>query len=182
MNKIILKISFVNHISAGVVKLFANCHFYSAYSMPTQNKCTNLIEIIMQLFNENYGQEYFLRFFNLRPKRAARATKAKRKVQQQCLPLLSLFGFFALLAPLAFQCFKAKKRAGCSLQPAPDVMVRNIYYLLSNLTLRTTLPSFSTTRTYVPFAPSATCTVSPAAIVTALPATFWPAAVYTPTV
>ena len=79
-----------------------------------------------------------------------------------------------------FQNLKTKKERAS--MPAPDVMVCNIYYLLSNFTLRTTLPSFSTTRTYVPFAPRATCTVSPAAIVTALPATFWPAAVYTPTV
>ncbi|MBO5664775.1 MAG: hypothetical protein J6S03_01085 [Bacteroidaceae bacterium] len=99
MNKIILKISFVNHISAGVGKLFANCHFYSACSVPAQSKCTNLIEIIMQLFNENYGQEYFLRFFYLRPKRAARATKAKRKVQQQCLPLLFPFWLFCPFSP-----------------------------------------------------------------------------------
>jgi hypothetical protein len=120
MNKIILKISFVNHISAGVGKLFANCHFYSACSVPTQNKCTNLIEIIMQLFNENYGQEYFLRFFYLRPKRAARATKGQKgeqgpkgKYNSNVYHCFSLFGFFALLAPLAFQCFKAKKRAGC---------------------------------------------------------------------
>ena len=110
MNKIILKISFVNHISAGVGKSFANCHFYSACSVPTQNKCTNLIEIIMQLFNENYGQEYFLRFFYLRPKRAARATKGQKESTTAMFTIaFPLFGFFAHLAPLAFQCFKAKK-------------------------------------------------------------------------
>ena len=52
----------------------------------------------MQLFNENYGQEYFLSFFYLRPKRAARATRAKRE-RTTAMPSIAFLGLFAILAP-----------------------------------------------------------------------------------
>ena len=84
----------------------------------------------MQLSNENYVQEYFLRFFYLRPKSAARATRAKRERTTAMSSIaFSFWGFFALLAPLALSMLKSKKNEqAAKAQPALDVM--GLYYLL----------------------------------------------------